>query len=114
MDNFEKYISSRLQNDKLPFHADPAIRNRLMYQMQLKFSRSTLHKNQILPFVGLLFSPKLLVWKLGIVAVLVLISVSSNYYNNQNINAVLATDSTRMISSVDSTSIQLKDTLSFN
>lgn len=113
MDNFEKHISSRLQNDKLPFHAEPAIQSRLMYQMQLKYSKSRLQQNQILPFVGLLFSPKFLLWKLGVVAALILISVSSSYYSNQYTNPVLVSDSTQMIRSVDSTSIQLKDTLSF-
>lgn len=114
MDNFEKHISSQLQNDKLPFSADPAIQDRLMYHMQLKSSKSAMHKNQILPFLDVLFAPKLLVWKLGIVAVLLISSISYNYYQ-PDAGIIQVADSTRIIiSSIDTTNILFKDTLSVN
>ena len=113
MDNFEKHISSQLQNDKLHFSADPAIQDRLMYHMQLKSSKSTVHKNQILPFLDVLFAPKLLVWKLGIVAVLLISSISYNYYR-PDASIIQVADSTRIFSSIDTTNILFKDTLSVN
>jgi hypothetical protein len=113
MDNFEKHIGSQLQNDKLHFSADPAIKDRLIYHMQLKSSKSAVHKNQILPFLGELFAPKLLVWKLGIVTVLLISSMSYNYYH-RDASIIQVADSTRIIGSIDTTNIQFKDTLSIN
>lgn len=113
MDNFEKHISSQLNNDKLPFSADPAIHSRLMYHMQLKSSKSTVHKNQILPFLGMLFTPKFIVWKLGIVTFLLASSISYNHYN-QNGTIGYVADSAQVISSIDTTNILFKDTLSIN
>ncbi|MDP2724496.1 MAG: hypothetical protein Q8O72_17225 [Bacteroidales bacterium] len=113
MDTFEQHISNQLQNDKLHFSAEPAIRVRLMYHMQLKSAKSAVHKNQILPFLSMLFAPKLVVWKLGIVAVLLISSMSYNHYN-LNKSVVQVADSTHTFSSIDTLNIHFKDTLSIN
>lgn len=113
MDNFEKHLSSQLQNDKLNFSADPAIQDRLMYRMQLKSSKSAVHKNQILPFLGVLFAPEMVFWKLGIVAILLISSISYNHYSHNESNVKVA-DSTHIFNLIDTTNIQFKDTLLIN
>lgn len=113
MDNFEKHLSSQLQNDKLDFVADPAIQARLMYHMQLKSSKSAVHKNQFLPFLGVLFAPELLVWKLGVVAILLISSMSNNHFN-PNEGFIQVADSTQVFNLTDTANIQFMDTLLIN
>ncbi|OFY48714.1 MAG: hypothetical protein A2W85_05660 [Bacteroidetes bacterium GWF2_41_31] len=113
MDNFEQHLSNQLQNDKLHFSINPAIRERLMYHMHLKSAKSAVHKNQILPFLSMLFAPKLVAWKLGFVAILVISSMGYNHYNH-NESTVQVADSTHTFISIDTLNIHFKDTLSIN
>ncbi|OQX76496.1 MAG: hypothetical protein B6D64_09750 [Bacteroidetes bacterium 4484_276] len=110
MDSFEKHIASQLQDDQLNFSTDPAIYDRLMYHMQLKSSKSAVRKNQFLPSISVLFATKLISWKLGIAAIL-LISFMGYRQLNQNVIVTHVSDSARIVNTFDTTNILMKDSI---
>lgn len=113
MDKFEKCISSALQSDKLDFAANPAIRERVLYRMQLKNSQSVVQKNQILPMLNGLFLAKTVIWKLGVAAIILLSSIGYEHFVS-NEGVIKVVDSTQSIGLTDSSTIQFNDTLNFN
>lgn len=113
MDNFEKHISSQLQNDKLPFSANPAIHSRLMYLMQLKSANSSVRKNQILPSVGSLFATKFVAWKVGIAALFIIGFMGYKQMNNPAAIIHIA-DTAQIVRTIDTTNFILDDSVSFH
>jgi len=110
MDNFEKHISTQLQNDELSFSPDTAIHNRLMYHMQLKSSQSTVRKNNILPTLSFHFATKLLAWKLGIAAIL-LFSFMGYKQFNQSTTIFHLSDTAQVVNTIDTTNFLVKDSV---
>jgi hypothetical protein len=113
MKSFEKHIGEQIKNDKLPFEEDPAIHRRLMYHMELLSARSEIRRNSVLPFMNILFSQKPILWKAGIVAIIIAFFIGTNPYKNSSVTSIVA-DSTQTIKSIDTTSIFFKDTLTIN
>jgi len=113
MDNFEKFISGQLQNDKLPFEADPGIYERLSYQMQLKASNAAVRKNQLFPSLSALFAAKFLAWKVG-VAALFLISFMGYKQFKHDASFSPVVDTAQIIQSIDTTNFILEDSASIN
>lgn len=113
MDNFEKHISQQLQNDKLPFDANPGILDRLMYHMQLKSANSTVRRNQILPSLSLLLATKLLAWKVGVAALLLISFMGYKQFNHQTSSSQIA-DTTRIMQIIDTTNFIMEDSASFH
>lgn len=113
MNNFEKYISNKLQNDKLDFAANPAIRERVLYRMQLKTSQTVVHKNQFVPMFNRQFFAVSLIWKLGVAALIILSSIGYEHFV-RNESVIKVVDSTQSIGLTDSSTIRFNDTLNFN
>jgi len=108
MDNFEKHISSQIQNDKLDFIADSAIEDRLMYHMQLKSAKSAVRKNQIIPLFTALLATKLIAWKLGIASILLISFISYNQFQ-QEANYSIASDTAQILNVIDTTNVLITD-----
>ena len=113
MDNFEKNISSQLQSDKLPFDADPAIYERLSYQMQLKSSGSAVHKNHFLPALSVLFASKFIAWKVGIAALFLFSIMGYEQFKHEG-SIPHIVDTAQIIQSIDTTNFLIEDSLSVN
>jgi len=113
MDNFEKNITTQMQNDKLHFSTDNEIQARLIYHMQLKSSESSVRKNQILPSLSAILATKLIAWKLAIAALLLISFMGYNRFNHtQTITSVA--DTAQVINTIDTTNIIFEDSVSFN
>ncbi len=113
MDKFEKSISSTLQNDKLDFAANPAIRERLLYRMQLKTSQTVVHKNQFVPMFNRQFFATNVIWKIGVAAIILLSSIGYEHFIKTD-GVIKVVDSTQSIGLTDSSTIRFNDTLNFN
>jgi len=113
MDNFEKHISRQLQNDKLPFSANPGILDRLIYHLQLKSANSAVHRNQILPSLSVLFATKLLAWKVG-VATLLLISFMGYKQFNHHTSSTHIADTVQIMQAIDTTHFIMEDSAYMN
>ena len=113
MDNFEKHISNQLQDDKLPFSANPGILDRLMYHVQLKSANSTVRRNQMLPSLSVIFATKLLVWKLGVAALLLISFMGYKQFNHHSSPAHLA-DTAQIMHAIDTTHFMMEDSASIN
>ncbi len=113
MDNFEKNISKLLQNDKLPFGADPGIHSRLMYLMQLKSAHSAVRKNEILPSLSALFTSKLIGWKVGIAALFLISFMGYRQFNHLPAITHVA-DTVQVVRTIDTTNFILDDSASIH
>jgi len=110
MDNFEKHISSQLQNDKLSFGADAAIHDRLIYHMQVKSAKSAVRKNSLIPIINGLFTNRFLSVKIGVAAML-LISFMGYKQMNQNNSFIQLSDTVQVINNLDTVEYTLKDSI---
>ncbi len=113
MDNFEKHISRLLQNDKLPFSANPGILDRLRYHLQLKSANSSVRRNQFLPSLSVIFAAKLLVWKVGIAALLLISFMGYKQFNHHTSPAHIA-DTAQIMQAIDTTQFIMEDSASIN
>ena len=110
MDNFEKYITTQIQNDELNFSADSAIQDRLMYHMQLKSASSNVRKNHFLPSFSGLIATKFIAWKLGIAAILLVSFMGYNQFQQES-SYTIASDTTQILNAIDTTNILIKDSI---
>lgn len=110
MDNFEKYITTQVQNDELNFTADKGIQERLMYHMQLKSASSNVRKNQFLPSFSVLIASKFIAWKLGIATILIASFMGYNQFQQES-KYTIASDTTQILNAIDTTNILIKDSI---
>jgi hypothetical protein len=75
--NFEEI----LKNDQLRYKVDQVIEQRIMYHYQLKASSSKIKKNQIFPFVDVLFRPGFSGFKIALATMLVIITIGYTQFN---------------------------------
>lgn len=113
MNNFDNYISGQLKNDKLNFEADTAIKDRLMYHMQLKSSKAEVRRNAILPSLALLFTGKLASLKIGSVVAVIIFFLGFQHMNQTN-SMIQLTDTVEVNQSLDTVFMSIEDSIRFN
>ena len=113
MDNFEKHISSQLQNDKLSFGVNPGILDRLMYHLQLKSGNSIVRRNQFLPSLSVLFATKLIAWKVGVAALLLFSFMGYKQFNHHTSSTNIA-DTVQIMQAIDTTHLIMEDSAYIN
>ncbi len=69
-DKDENYLRSLLQSDSKELHAEPAIRERLEYSLQLKSQNNALRKNSFLDMISSFFTLQNLGLKAGMITAL--------------------------------------------
>lgn len=87
MDNFDKFLSSKLNNDKIEFNIDNSSFNHLHYMVNLNSTKSNIKKNSIFSFLTDFLSPQFIVAKIAFVSILLLVMVGNNQntrYSNIN------------------------------
>lgn len=113
MDNFEKHISEQIQIDSLPFEADQAIHDRLMYHMQLKSAQTRVRRNALLPSLALLLSSKFIALKLGAIVAIFIFFMGYQQMNQQS-SLVQFSDTAQVIQNIDTTQFAIEDSLRIN
>ena len=87
MDNFDKFLSSKLNDDKIEFDIDNSSFNHLHYMVNLNSTKSNVKKNSMFSFLSDFLSPQFIVAKIAFVSILLLIMIGNNQntrYNNLN------------------------------
>lgn len=113
MNNFDKHISEQIKSDKLNFEAEVAIKNRLMYHMQLKSVKSEVRRNAIFPSLALLFTGKFLSLKIGSIVAIFIFFMGFQQMNQQS-GFIQLTDTVEVNQGPDTLLISVKDSIQFN
>lgn len=113
MDTFENNIRKSLNNDKLPFEADPSILQKLACEMAKKSLNSAPRMNSIFPLHGSFFKGKFLVLKVA-ATILLIFSVLGgvNQFNVGNPNYLVSDSAHVMVSDTTLTPL-MSDSLPF-
>lgn len=112
MKEFNDLLKQTIQNDELPFDADPAIEIRLQNRFILNAKKNRLFSNSFAGFFQLLFSPNYIGYKAAFIAVVIACSVWFN--NSETITSVSQTTDTLALhnrSVFDTTSTQAIDSM---
>jgi len=87
MNTFDKFLSSKIQNDHIDLNVDNSAFNQLHYMVNLNSTKSSVKKNSIFSFLSDFVSPKFIAAKLAFVAVLfILIIGNKENHVHENIN----------------------------
>ena len=112
MSDLDKKIKELLSNDKIPFEVDPAIQQRLNYQLQLKASSATIKQNSIFPFLATFFTTKLLGLKISVLTIVLFTFIGYKQINHPN-SIYTGTDTASVYQSMDTlNNLAADDTLS--
>ncbi len=112
MKEFDNLLKQAIQNDKLPFDANPAIEIRLQNRFALNAKKHRLFSNSFAGIFQLLFSPNYIGYKAAFVAVV--ISCGIWFHHSENLTSVTQTTDTVAIynhSVFDTTSTQAVDSI---
>jgi hypothetical protein len=87
MDTFDKFLSSKIQNDYIDLNVDNSAFNQLHYMVNLNSTKSNVKKNSMFSFLSDFISPRFVAAKLAFVAVLlVLVIGNKENHIHQNLN----------------------------
>lgn len=87
MDTFDKFLSSKVSEDKIDFNLDNSSFNHLHYMVNLKSTKSDINKNSIFSFLSDFLSPRFIAAKIAFVSILLVVMIGNNQnqrYNNLN------------------------------
>jgi len=112
MSHLDATLKDLIQNDKLQFEADPAIKLRLMNHLQAKIGSSFPRQNMIMPFFTGFLSAKLIGLKVGVIASVLIAFIGFKQMNNQSNKTILTdtcsvfekNDTVGLLKGIDSTS----------
>ena len=80
MDTLDKFLSSKLSDDKIDFEIDNSKFNHLHYMVNLNSTKSTVKRNSMFGFISDFFSPRFIAVKIAFVSILLIVMIG----NNQN------------------------------
>jgi hypothetical protein len=100
MSEIDATLNDLIQNDKLRFEPDPAIKLRLMNHLQMKIVSSAPKQNAMIPFFASFLSAKLIGLKISVLAAIIITIVGYSQMDNQN-NRLILSDSTSVHKSAD-------------
>lgn len=87
MDTFDKFLSSKIQNDHIDLNLDNSAYNQLHYMVNLNSVKSDVKRNSMFSFISDFISPKFIAAKIAFVAVLfILIIGNKENHVSQNLN----------------------------
>ncbi len=78
--DIEKFLSSELENDALPFEMDPGAEQRLLHAANIYASKHNIRKNSIIEPLITLFSMPLAGVKVAFIALLIMFSVGTGNF----------------------------------
>ncbi|NOQ26630.1 MAG: hypothetical protein GQ564_14825 [Bacteroidales bacterium] len=87
MDNFDKFLSSKLNDDKIEFDIDNSSFNHLHYMVNLNSTKSEVKKNSMFSFLSDFLSPQFIAAKIAFVSILLIVMIGNNQntrYSNIN------------------------------
>jgi len=108
MDTFEKHLHETLKRDLSGLSANTAIKQRLMYHMQIQSSQNRIRQNSIIPSIGHFILEKFTALKLGIAAMLLIAIVGYKQFN-QNNTMLLLSDTTCITQPLDTLNVLNSD-----
>lgn len=107
-------IKDLIQNDRIDFEPNPAIKIRLKNHLQMKIGSSVLKQNSMLPFFTGFLSTKLIGFKVGVITALIIGIVGLRQFNNQS-GKIITTDTCFVNEKTDSIGyLKVMDSTSFN
>lgn len=114
MDNFDKFLRSKLNDDKIELDIDNSSFNHLHYMVNLNSTKSGVRKNYIFSFLSDFLSPRFIVAKIAFVSILLLVMIGNNQNTRySNLNFQCDSTFTQKNSSFDTlnTQIQFSDSI---
>jgi hypothetical protein len=87
MDTFDKFLSSKLSNDKIDFDIDNSAFNHLHYMVNLNSTKSNVKRNSMFSFLSDFLSPRFIAAKIAFVSIVLIIMIGNNQnsrYSNLN------------------------------
>jgi hypothetical protein len=87
MDTFDKFLSSKISEDKIDFNLDNSSFNHLHYMVNLKSAKSDVKKNSVFSFLSDFLSPRFIAAKIAFVSILSVVMIGNNQntrYSNIN------------------------------
>jgi hypothetical protein len=108
MDNFDKILQNKLQNDKLNTKPSEEVFNHLRNQMLVNSATSHIKQNSFLPLFTSMAGRKNIVWKISIAAVFLISFFGIKQINKPDTYIQIA-DSTNLHQNIDTLNFQLAD-----
>jgi hypothetical protein len=87
MDTFDKFLSSKVNEDKIKFDVDNSRFNHLHYMVNLNSTKSDVKRNSMFSFLSDFLSPRFVAVKIAFVSILLIVMIGNNQnrsYNNLN------------------------------
>lgn len=113
MDNFDKYLNERIQNDNIELNVNSGVFERLKYHSLIKNASRTTVQNSLLPSFTGFFGSKFLAWKLSAAAIFLFVMLGYQQINN-NINTIHASDTAQVITNLDTLNLKIINDSVFN
>lgn len=87
MDIFDKFLSSKISDDKINLDLDNSRFNHLHYMVNLNSTKSNVKRNSMFSFLSDFLSPRFIAVKIAFVSILLIVMIGNNQnsrYNSQN------------------------------
>ncbi len=115
MDTFDKFLSSKLSEDKLDIDLDNSTFNHLHYMVNLNSTKSNIKRNSMFSFLSDFLSSRFIAVKIAFVSILLIVMIGNNQ-NSRYSNLNFQCDSTFVqknttFDSLNVYNVQLSDSL---